>query len=100
MEAQGASERRENNHETVWNRAFRSLLGVLILGVFSDAGGQAIAQTKPTQTHFAQKPKGFFDYALGKINPQDKDYGTAVEVPAEAVQSTIRSTTSISGRMS
>lgn len=55
------------------------LLGVLILGVFSDAGGQAIAQTKPTQTHFAQKPKGFFDYALGKINPQDKDYGTAVE---------------------
>lgn len=55
------------------------LLGVLIFGVFSDANGQAIEQTKPMPTRSAQKPRGFFDYALGKINPQDKDYGTAVE---------------------
>lgn len=66
------------------------LLGVLIFGVFNDAGGQATGQTKPAPTRSAQKPKGFFDYALGKINPQDKDYGTAVEAGrGDAVEHTV-----------
>ncbi len=36
-------------------------------------------------TRSAQRPKGFLDYALGKINPQDKDYGTAIEVQRSGV---------------
>lgn len=51
------------------------LLAGLMFGGFGNAVG--LAQTAPTRS--AQKPQGFFDYALGKINPQDTDYGTAIE---------------------
>ena len=45
--------------------------------------GQSFAQTvnRPDSgaAQSAAKRQGFFDYALGKINPHDKDYGAAME---------------------
>jgi hypothetical protein len=55
------------------------LLAGLMFGRRDDAFSQSTGQPKPTPERSTQKPQGFFDYALGKINPQDKDYGTAIE---------------------
>jgi len=45
--------------------------------------GQSFAQTVNRPDSGAVQPaarrQGFFDYALGKINPRDKDYGAAME---------------------
>lgn len=54
-------------------------LVVLILGSFGNASGQNTSQPKAAPIQSARKPQGFFDYALGKINPQEKDYGAAIE---------------------
>lgn len=61
------------------------LLSGLMFGWCSDAVVQAADQAGPAPTRSAQRPKGFLDYALGKINPQDKDYGTAIEVQRSGV---------------
>ena len=51
--------------------------------------GQSFAQTPsqpvPGSAQTAAKRQGFFDYALGKINPRDKDYGAAMESGRAAV---------------
>lgn len=51
--------------------------------------GPCLAQTAGSAAsetaHPAPKRQGFFDYALGKINPRDKDYGTAMESSRDAV---------------
>lgn len=66
------------------------LLAGLMISCCSEAVGQSVAQTKPAPTRATQKPQGFFDYALGKINPQDKDYGTTIEARrSAAVEHTI-----------
>ena len=54
------------------------VLAGLVFSSFGDAVGQSLAQQKPAPIRTAQKPQGFFDYALGKVNPQDKDCGTAI----------------------
>jgi len=41
--------------------------------------GQDQAAASPTPQHAAHKPQGFADYALGKINPNDTDYGAALD---------------------
>lgn len=62
----------------------------LVLGAQSGAFCQTAGQPRPAPTRAAQKPQGFFDYALGKVNPQDKDYGTAIRVRrSDAVEHTI-----------
>lgn len=66
------------------------LLAGLMSGRCSDAFSQASGQPKPAPTRSAQRPQGFFDYALGKINPQEKDYGAAIEAHRSgAVEHTI-----------
>ena len=49
--------------------------------------------TPPSSTHPATKrSQGFLDYALGKINPSDKDYGSsAADARSEVVAYTIQS---------
>ncbi len=58
----------------------RIVVFVLSLG---SVCGQSFAQTPsqpvPGSAQTAAKRQGFFDYALGKINPRDKDYGAAME---------------------
>lgn len=62
----------------------------LAFGAQSGAFGQTTGQPKPAPTRSAQKPQGFFDYVLGKVNPQDKDYGTAIGARrTDAVEHTI-----------
>ena len=51
--------------------------------------GQSLGQTldRPTTPTSESTPKrqGFFDYALGKINPRDIDYGASMESARNAV---------------
>ena len=53
---------------------------LLLAGLTFGGRSEAVGQPGPSPTRSAEKPQGFFDYALGKINPQDKDYGTTIEV--------------------
>jgi hypothetical protein len=41
--------------------------------------GQDHAAAGPASQHTTHKPQGFADYALGKINPNDTDYGAALD---------------------
>jgi len=66
------------------------LLVGLMPGRRIDGFSQTPEQPKPAPTRSARKPQGFFDYALGKINPRDKDYGAAIETRrSEVVEHTI-----------
>lgn len=66
------------------------VLAGLMFGTQRGAFGQTLGQPQSAPTRSAQKPKGFFDYALGKVNPQDNDYGTAVGARrSDAVEHTI-----------
>ena len=54
---------------------------VLVLALYGLVG-QSFGQNsiRPERTaQPAPKRQGFFDYALGKINPRDKDYGASIE---------------------
>lgn len=53
------------------------LAGLTFCG-HGDTFGQLANPSTPAPTRPAHKPQGFFDYALGKINPQDKDYGASL----------------------
>jgi hypothetical protein len=46
--------------------------------------GQDNAATGPASPHTTHRPQGFADYALGKINPNDTDYGAALAVARDA----------------
>jgi len=71
---------------------------VLIAIAFCCVAGKFVGQTpnelgvRPAQS--APKHQGFLDYALGKVNPHDTDYGSKMPSPDT------RSTISTSGRMS
>lgn len=60
---------------TVTRAIFRRpiLACVLVLYLLPTAHGQIVAQ--PSNSKHAAK-QGFFDYALGKVNPNNRDYGT------------------------
>lgn len=47
--------------------------------VYEPSVAQTLNRPASGSTQPAAKRQGFFDYALGKINPHDKDYGAAME---------------------
>lgn len=49
------------------------------------AGAQSSPQAGSAPGHTARKPAGFLDYALGKINPDGKDYGAKLEASRDSV---------------
>ncbi len=55
------------------------LIGGLLCSACVGAVGQAASQANRNPGQPTPKRQGFFDYALGKINPQEKDYGAAIE---------------------
>jgi len=66
------------------------LLAGLMFGRCGDAVGQSNGQPTPAPTRSARRPQGFFDYALGKVNPQDNDYGSTIEARrSSAVEHTV-----------
>jgi hypothetical protein len=78
----------------VIKRSRRIWVWLLLVGLMSGRCIDAFSQTsdpqKPAPTRSARKPQGFFDYALGEINPQEKDYGAAIETRRSgAVEHTI-----------
>jgi hypothetical protein len=46
---------------------------------------QAQSQPSAAAQHSPHRPQGFFDYALGKINPNGNDYGASIEAGRDAV---------------
>jgi hypothetical protein len=61
-------------------KRFGTLLVYTVL-VFGPAfiNGQDHASTPNTQPQKSHKAQGFADYALGKVNPNDTDYGAALD---------------------
>ena len=60
-------------------------IAVLICCVHGLSLGQTLDRPTTPTSQAAQKRQGFFDYALGKINPQNKDYGASIESARNAV---------------
>jgi hypothetical protein len=62
---------------------------VLIAIAFCCVAGRSFGQTQSepgTRTvQSAPKRQGFFDYALGKVNPHDKNYGASIESARNAI---------------
>jgi hypothetical protein len=69
----------------------RSLvLALALCGVNGQSFGQNATLPGSQTAQLAPKRQGFFDYALGKINPRDKDYGASVgSARSTLVESTI-----------
>lgn len=65
------------------------IVGILTLGVaFADGQKHTAPGSAPHQP--GRRSQGFLDYTLGKINPNDKNYGLDAEaIRAEAVHDTI-----------
>jgi len=62
-------------------KRFKSLLvfAALVLGPVA-MRGQDHSAAAATPQHAADKPQGFADYALNRINPDDRDYGATIGV--------------------
>ena len=62
---------------------------VLIAIAFCCIAGQSFGQTQSEPgartAQSAPKRQGFFDYALGKVNPHDTDYGASIESARNAI---------------
>lgn len=72
----------------------KGMLYRLFFGIALGASSIACAQSPaPTiAAHSTRRSQGFLDYALGKINPSDKDYGSsAAETRGDMVAYTIQS---------
>jgi hypothetical protein len=71
------------------NNICRAAMFGLTLAVFSPCVAQS---TTPAPSHPASKrSQGFVDYALGKINPGNKDYGSsAADARKEVIANTIQ----------
>lgn len=54
-------------------------------GIDTRSFGQTPSQTISPIAQPKSKSQGFFDYALGKINPQNRDYGAIIESRRNAV---------------
>lgn len=46
-----------------------------------------VAQAAPAGPHNGRKQQGFFDYALDKVNPSGKDYGSSLQTGRDALVS-------------
>jgi len=47
--------------------------------------GQGQGQEPPVPQHPTRKQQGFFDYVLGKVNPDGNDYGSSMQTGRDAV---------------
>ena len=66
---------------------------IAVLGLALAVPGVCLPQASPSSPAHApgKRPEGFLDYALGKINPSDKDYGaSAADARREAVADSIQ----------
>jgi hypothetical protein len=61
------------------------VLVIALCGVNGQSFGQNPNQPGSRTAQLAPKRQGFFDYALGKINPCDKDYGASIESARNAL---------------
>jgi hypothetical protein len=68
-------------------RESRAVTGFLFAVLMCASAGDCKAQVQPSSAppHSAGKPTGFFDYALGKINPDGKDYGSTMQAARDGV---------------
>lgn len=53
------------------------IVGLLLACSYPPSFGQSLGTSSPTPP--TAKRQGFFDYALGKINPDGRDYGAEIE---------------------
>ncbi len=66
------------------------LIIIVLVSLCGHSFGQAPIQSRTAAAQPAPKRQGFFDYALGKINPQNRDYGATIEASrSTAVESSI-----------
>jgi hypothetical protein len=71
---------------TVLSRAVLSV----VLSASTACFGQTQDHQSPVAPHSPNKQQGFFDYVLGKVNPNGCDYGASMQAGREAVvQSTV-----------
>ena len=68
----------------------RVIIGLVVIIVmlgclYGHSFGQTPNQQSSATTHPAPKREGFFDYAVGKINPQGRDYGATIESVRSAI---------------
>lgn len=61
-----------------------TVLCAMLLALPPFSFGQTTNQPTPSQ-HPPRKPEGFFDFILGKINPNDVDYGTRMQSGRDAM---------------
>ena len=62
---------------------------LLVLSLFclseATSSGQSQSQSPATPQHSPHKQQGFFDYVLGKVNPNGNDYGASMQAERDAV---------------
>jgi hypothetical protein len=61
------------------------VVAIVVLGFVSGSFGQTPSPPNPAIAQPTPKRQGFFDYALGKINPRGKDYGASMASTRSAV---------------
>ena len=62
------------------------IIGVVLCSIAGPILCQTAAENSPQAGQGAAKRQGFFAYVLGKINPQDKDYGATMESTRHSVE--------------
>jgi hypothetical protein len=62
---------------------------LLVVSLFclleATSSGQSQSQSPATPQHSPHKQQGFFDYVLGKVNPNGNDYGASMQAERDAV---------------
>jgi hypothetical protein len=70
-------------------RRLSAIPSVVVLSLFCLCEASSFAQTQGqealNQAQSTNKRQGFFDYVLGKVNPQGNDYGASMQSGREAV---------------
>jgi hypothetical protein len=54
-------------------------IAILLGSLHVQLQGQTLSRPATVTTQSGARRQGFFDYVLGKVNPQNKDYGAALE---------------------
>jgi hypothetical protein len=65
--------------------AIPSFIVLLLLFLSATSYGQGQGQEHPLPQHPTLKQLGFFDYILGKVNPDGNDYGSSFQIGRDAV---------------
>jgi len=63
----------------------RALIAIAFCGLAAQFVGQTPSEPRVHAAQLAPKSQGFFDYALGKVNPHDADYGSRMVSARNAV---------------